>query len=45
MGLGLGQINVVVALLVVADLRGVLAWLRRGLMIGVAAALKLTPCS
>ncbi len=42
-GLGLGQINVVVALLVVADLCGVLTRLPRGLMIGVAAALKLTP--
>ncbi len=42
-GLNLGQINVLIAVLVVADLSGVLPRLPRGVMIGVAAALKLTP--
>jgi alpha-1,2-mannosyltransferase len=39
----LGQINVLIALLVVADLCGVLPRVPRGVMTGVAAALKLTP--
>lgn len=42
-GLALGQINVIVALLVVADFCGALPRLPRGVMIGVAAAIKLTP--
>ena len=42
-GLGLGQINVLVALLVFADLCGAVPRLPRGVMIGVAAAVKLTP--
>jgi alpha-1,2-mannosyltransferase len=39
----LGQINVLIALLVVVDLCDVLASVPRGVMIGIAAALKLTP--
>ena len=39
----LGQINVLIALLVVADLCDALPRLPRGVMTGVAAALKLTP--
>lgn len=42
-GFGLGQINVLIALLVLADLCGALPRLPRGVLIGVAAALKLTP--
>ncbi|MFZ0322868.1 MAG: glycosyltransferase 87 family protein [Actinomycetes bacterium] len=42
-GLGLGQINVLIALLVLADFCGAVSRLPRGLMIGVAAAVKLTP--
>ncbi len=42
-GLDLGQINVLIALLVVADLAGALPWIPRGALIGIAAALKLTP--
>jgi len=43
LGMQLGQINVVIGLLIVADLCGVLPRVPRGCMIGVAAALKLTP--
>ncbi len=39
----LGQINVLIGLLVVADLSGVLPRIPRGVMTGIAAALKLTP--
>jgi alpha-1,2-mannosyltransferase len=39
----LGQINVLIGLLVLADLADVLARVPRGVMTGVAAALKLTP--
>src|SRR5262245_6066188 len=39
----LGQINVLIALLVVADLSGALPRVPRGVMTGIAAALKLTP--
>ena len=42
-GMGLGQINVFIALLVLADFCGVAPSLPRGCLIGVAAALKLTP--
>ena len=42
-GLGTGQINVLIALLVLADLCGVWPRLPRGVLIGVAGALKLTP--
>ncbi len=38
-----GQINLLIGLLVVADLCGVLPRIPRGVMIGIAAALKLTP--
>jgi alpha-1,2-mannosyltransferase len=41
--LSLGQINVLIGLLVVADLCGALSRIPRGVMSGVAAALKLTP--
>jgi alpha-1,2-mannosyltransferase len=41
--LNFGQINVLIALLVVADLGGFLPRVPRGVMTGVAAALKLTP--
>jgi alpha-1,2-mannosyltransferase len=41
--LNFGQINVLIALLVVADLSGALPRVPRGVMTGVAAALKLTP--
>jgi alpha-1,2-mannosyltransferase len=40
---GLGQINVLIGLLVVADLCDALPRIPRGVMTGVAAALKLTP--
>jgi alpha-1,2-mannosyltransferase len=39
----LGQVNVLIALLVVVDLCGVLSRVPRGVMTGIAAALKLTP--
>jgi alpha-1,2-mannosyltransferase len=42
-GLALGQINVLLALLVVADFSDILPKIPRGLMIGIGAALKLTP--
>ncbi len=42
-GLGTGQINVLIVLLVLADLCGAWPRLPRGVMVGVAAALKLTP--
>jgi alpha-1,2-mannosyltransferase len=42
-GLGTGQINVFIALLVLADLCGVWPRLPRGVLIGVAGAVKLTP--
>jgi alpha-1,2-mannosyltransferase len=42
-GLALGQIDVFLALLVVADLCGALPFLPRGLLIGIAASIKLTP--
>jgi alpha-1,2-mannosyltransferase len=41
--LDFGQINVLIGLLVVADLSGALPRVPRGVMTGVAAALKLTP--
>jgi alpha-1,2-mannosyltransferase len=42
-GMSLGQINVFIALLVLADFSGVLPRLPRGCLIGLATALKLTP--
>jgi alpha-1,2-mannosyltransferase len=42
-GMEQGQVNILLALLVVADLSGALPRLPRGIMIGIAAALKLTP--
>ncbi len=39
----LGQINVLIAVLVIADLCGALPSVPRGVMIGIAAAFKLTP--
>jgi alpha-1,2-mannosyltransferase len=42
-GFGLGQINVFIALLLLADFAGALPRIPRGVLIGVAAAVKLTP--
>jgi alpha-1,2-mannosyltransferase len=42
-GLALGQIDVFLALLVIADLCGALPFLPRGILIGIAATIKLTP--
>ena len=42
-GLALGQIDILVALLVIADLAGALSRIPRGVLIGIAAAIKLTP--
>jgi alpha-1,2-mannosyltransferase len=42
-GLALGQIDIFLALLVIADLCGALPFLPRGILIGIAATIKLTP--